>query len=119
MRFVIKLLFAIAINAAALLVAAYVVNGFNLEISVESLIFLSVILTALNFFLKPILKLILGPLIFLTLGLGLILVNMIILYILDSISQNLIIGSISALIYSSIIIGLVNFVFHFAMKESR
>ncbi len=117
MKLIAKLLVAVAVNAAALFAAAYVVKGFNLNVTVESVIFLAVVLTLLNLLLKPLLKLILGPLIVLTLGLGLILVNMVILYILDTISQALTIGGIFPLIYSSIIIGVVNFVFHFATKD--
>ena len=48
---------------------------------------------------------------------GLIVVNAFILYLLDILSQNLTIDGIPALIYASVIIGLVNFVFHFATKE--
>ena len=117
MKFAAKFIVAIAINAAGLLVSAYLVQGFNIEVSAVSLATLSAILTVLNFFLKPLLKLIFGPIIILTLGLGLILVNMAILYILDMLSQNLTIENVAALVYSSIIIGLVNFVFHLATKS--
>lgn len=117
MKLIAKLLVTVAVNAAALFAAAYIVKGFNLNVTVESIVFLAVILTLLNLLLKPLLKLILGPLIILTLGLGLILVNMVILYILDIISPDITIGGIVPLIYSSIIIGVVNFVFHFATKE--
>ena len=117
MKFVVKFIVAIVINAAGLLAAAYLVQGFNIEVNAASLTTLAAILTALNFFLKPILKLVFGPVIILTLGLGLILVNMAILYILDMLSQNLTIENVLTLVYSSIIIGLVNFIFHFATKS--
>ncbi|MDP3948736.1 MAG: phage holin family protein [bacterium] len=117
MKLVAKLLVAIAVNAAALFAAAYVVKGFNLNVTVQSIVFLAVILTLLNLLLKPMLKLILGPLIILTLGLGLILVNMVILYVLDIISPDITIVGIISLIYSSLIIGIVNFVFHFVTKD--
>ncbi|HUX35762.1 MAG TPA: phage holin family protein [Candidatus Paceibacterota bacterium] len=112
-----KFIIAIVANAAGLLAAGYFVQGFNMDVNAQSLVLLALILTILNFFLKPFLKLLLGPVIILTLGLGLILVNMTVLYILDMLSQNLTIENISALVYSSIIIGLVNFVFHLATKE--
>lgn len=117
MKSIAKLLVAVAVNAVALFAAAYVVKGFNLNVTVESIVFLAAILTILNLIVKPLLKLILGPLIVLTLGLGLILVNMVILYILDIISPDITIGGIVPLIYSSLIIGVVNFIFHFATKE--
>ena len=117
MKFVAKFIVAIVANAAGLLAAGYFVQGFKMTVDIQSLAVLAVILTILNFFLKPFLKLLLGPVIILTFGLGLILINMTVLYILDMLSQNLAIENISALVYSSIIIGLVNFVFHLATKE--
>lgn len=117
MKIIAKIAVAVVVNALALVVAAYFVMGFNLEVDLRSLFLLAAVLTALNFFLKPILKLILGPIIVITLGLGLILVNAVILYILDMLSNNLNIDGVGALLYSSIIIGLVNFVFHLATKQ--
>lgn len=117
MKFLAKIIIAVVANIAALFAAAYFVSGFNLFISPKDVIVLALILTALNLFLKPLVKMILGPIIVLTLGLGLIMVNMIILYILDMLSQNLTIEGIAALVYSSIIIGVVNFIFHLATKE--
>ena len=117
MKPVAHVLVAIIANAIGLVASAYFITGFGLNVNAASLLVLAAILTALNFFLKPILKLFLGPIIVLTLGLGLIVVNALILYVLDILSQNLTIDGIPALIYASVIIGLVNFVFHFATKE--
>ncbi len=78
---------------------------------------MAAILTLLNFILKPILTLVLGPVIILTLGLGLILVNARILKILDLFLNNLTIETIPALLYATILIGVVNFVFHTATKN--
>lgn len=117
MKLAAKFIIAIIANAAGLLAAGYFVQGFKIDVNMQSLALLAIVLTILNFFLKPFLKLLLGPVIILTFGLGLILVNMTVLYILDILSQNLAIENISALVYSSIIIGLVNFVFHLATKN--
>jgi len=118
MKFAAKFIVAIVANAAGLLAAGYFVNGFNIETNPQNLAVLAIVLTVLNLFLKPFLKLLLGPVIILTFGLGLILVNMTVLYILDMLSKSLTIENISALVYSSIIIGLVNFVFHMATKKT-
>lgn len=117
MKLLAHIIVAVIANVIGLVAAAYFVIGFDLNVDVPSLVMLAAILTALNFFLKPILKLFLGPVIVLTLGLGLILVNAVILKILDIISQNLSIDSIQALMYGAILIGLVNFVFHYVTKE--
>ena len=85
MRFLAKLILAFIIN---LLRPArrrnYFVGGFLLNTANwEVLAVLTLILTLLNFILKPILKLLLGPIIVLTLGLGAFLVNAVILKLLD------------------------------------
>lgn len=117
MKLLTHIIVAIIANVIGLVAAAYFVTGFDLNADLPTLLFLAAILTALNFFLKPILKLFLGPIIVLTLGLGLIAVNAFILYILDILSQNLTIETIPALIYGSIIVGLANFVFHYSTKD--
>ena len=117
MKLLAKIAVALIANAIGLMLAAKFITGFDLVVDPISLVMISVILTGLNFFLKPVLKLFLGPIIVLTLGLALIFVNVIILIILDRLSQNLTIETIPALIYGSILIGLVNFVFHYATKE--
>lgn len=117
MKLTAKILVALIANIIGLLVAAYFVTGFDLNITYQDLLILSAILTVLNLVLKPVLKLFLGPIIILTLGIGLLLINIIILYILDILSKNLTIETIPALIYSSLIIGFINFVFHLATKE--
>ena len=117
MRLIAKLIVIIVANALAIWVAAKYIDGFSLTGGIREIIIAGAIFTLLNFFLKPILKLLLGPIIILTLGFGLILVNALILYILDISSPNLTIEGISALVYSTILIGVINFVFHLATKK--
>lgn len=74
-------------------------------------------LTVLNFILKPILKLVLGPIIVLTLGLGLIIVNGLVLWTLDFLSPELTIQSIPALLWATLTIGAINFIFHVAQRD--
>lgn len=107
-----KLIVAVFANALGLWLAAKYIPGFTLAGGLLALFALGFALAILNFVLKPILKLLLGPIIILTLGLGLVVVNAVLLYILDKFSTNLTIGSIPALIYSTILIGLINFLFH-------
>jgi len=117
MRSLAHLIILIAINALALWAATTYIPGFNFEplepVSLAQLAFVFVILNAVA---KPILKLILGPIIILTLGLGLIAVNALVLKLLDFFFENLSIETISALIWSTLLIGLVNFVFHLGTK---
>lgn len=116
MKWLIKVIGATLVNGLALLVAAHFIPGFKLTSDLKEVAVIALILTALNFILKPVLKLILGPIIILTLGLGLFFVNAIVLYILDILTKNLTIETIPALIFASLIVGAVNFIFHLLIK---
>lgn len=111
-----KLIVIILVNAAMFLAMAKYVPGFELEADYGQVLVIAVIFTALNFFLKPILKLILGPIIVLTLGLGLVAVNIALLYLLDILVKNLTIYGM-ALIWGALIIGFVNFMLHLVLKK--
>ncbi len=117
MKSLAKIIIAIAVNAIALRVAEAYVPGFVLQGNLKQILTMATILTALNFFVKPILKLVLGPIIVLTLGLGIIIVNAIILFILDKLSTGLNIQTIPALVMSALIMGVANFIFHLATKS--
>lgn len=107
---------AYVINLLGLVVAAYFVPGIQLTQDPKSLMLVALIFTLLNFILKPVLKMLLGPFILITLGLALILINMGMLYLLDKLSSNLTIVGVPALLYGALIIGIVNLVFHSATK---
>ena len=96
-------------------------SGFLLSAPLLGLILLGLTLAILNFLLKPVLTLVLGPLIIITLGLGLIVVNAIILWFasylsnlpqLDFIHGSITIQSIPALLLATIIVSVVNFIIH-------
>ena len=117
MRWIAIIVISILVNAVGLMAAANYVPGFTLSGSLATTVFVALILTLLNITLKPVLRLFLGPIIILTLGFGLILVNAFILYILDILSNNLMIEGIPALLWGSVIIGVLNFVAHLAEKS--
>ncbi len=116
MKWVAIIVLSILVNTVGLLAAANFVPGFTLSGDLATKVFVALILTLLNMTLKPILRLFLGPIIILTLGLGLVLVNALILFILDILSNNLMIESIPALLFGALIIGVLNFIAHLAEK---
>ena len=123
MRWFFRIIIIIAGNAFGLWLANRYVPGFVLNATVTQLILIAFALAILNAILKPILTLIFGPIIILTLGLGIIAVNAAILLALQFLGSNLDIlrGSISiqsipALIYATLILGATNFVIHLATK---
>jgi len=116
-----KLVLIVIGNAFALWLANRIVPGFVLSAEAWQLAAIALVLAVLNFILKPIFTLILGPVIILTLGLGVIIVNAVILYLLpiltnqlDFLRGSITIQSIPALIFATIIVGAVNFFIHLA-----
>lgn len=117
MGWVIKTAVIILLNAAVFWGMTFFLQGFSLTGGLGQTVVVAAVFTGLNFMLKPVLKLILGPVIILTLGLGLILVNMLILYILDRLTNNLTIHGVLTLLYASLTLGAVNFFWHWIFKK--
>ncbi|MEN9342060.1 MAG: Mycobacterial 4 phage holin, superfamily [Candidatus Parcubacteria bacterium] len=104
-----------AANVLALLIATQI-PGFYIRFTAPDLLLVAAILTLLGVTIKPLLTLLFGPVIILTLGLGLIIVNAIVLKVLDILSPVVSITNLSALFYSALLIGFVNFLFHTARR---
>jgi putative membrane protein len=117
MRFIARIAFTILGNGVGLYAAHLWVPGFTIATAWESILGLAVILALLNAIVRPVLKLLFIPIIILTLGLGIIIVNAVILFLLDFISQNLTIESIPALLWGTLIVSGVNLVFTLARKS--
>lgn len=116
MKTLAKIIVAVLLNALGLWGAATYVPGFVLRGDLREILSVAVILTALNFVLKPILKLVLGPVIILTLGLGILIVNGVVLYLLDYLVPALTIETLPALLAATLFISILNTVYHFATK---
>ncbi len=121
MHWLFKLLIMVLGNAFALWLANKYVPGLVLNATIGQLIVIGLVLTLLNFFLKPILTLILGPLIVITLGLGIIVVNAIVLFVLpilanriDFLHGSIMIQDVMALFLTTLIVSAVNLVIHLA-----
>ncbi len=107
-----KIIIMWAANVLALLIATYYIPGFHVRFTPEDLLVVAAILTLLGLTIRPLLTLLFGPVIILTLGLGLIIVNAIVLKVLDVLSPAVTITGIMPLVYSAILIGVINFLFH-------
>jgi putative membrane protein len=119
MHWLVKALIIVLGNALALWLANHWVPGFILRAKFLQLFVIGLIFALLNFFLKPLLTLVLGPIILVTLGLGIIIVNAIILYLLpiladrlDFLHGSITIQSIPALFFATILVSIVNFLIH-------
>ena len=110
-------IFSIISNIVAFLAANFFMPNFHISVNFVDLAIAGGIFALLNMLVRPIVKLILGPIIFLTLGLGIILVNALMLYILDILDQGITIQDTVTLIYATLIISAVNLITHFAAKS--
>jgi putative membrane protein len=118
MRFLSRIIFYFLVNLTALIAAAQFVPGFSINSNVESLLILTGIFTFINLLIKPILKLVFSPFIFLSLGLFSLVINAIILKLLDIWSINVTISGIQALVYSTLLITAVNLLLTFVARSS-
>jgi len=112
-----RLIFYFFSNVLAFLAAVYFVEGFEIAPNYIDFLTATAVFTLLNVFIKPILKLILSPIIIITLGLGVILVNALTLYLLDFLSEGVNIEGLTALFYATLIIGLINIAISFSAKN--
>ncbi len=119
-----RIIIIIAGNTLGLWVASHYIPGFVISDSIPQLIIIALVLMLLNAILRPILTLIFGPIIVLTLGLGIIVVNAAILLVLqflgnhiDILKGSITIESIPALIYATLLLGIINFVIHLAVEK--
>ena len=118
MRFVSRFIFHTTSNAAALLIAAYVVPGFIFSGDIVALAIAAVVFTLINTFIRPILKLVLGPLVVLTFGLFTIVINAALLYLLDLWSPAITIQGYLPLLLGTLIVSAVNAILGFVAKKS-
>ncbi len=117
MKFIGKFIFHIFANAVGILAASHFITGFKFGGGFLELITAALIFTAINTFIRPIVKLFLGPFIILTFGLLIIAINAAMLYLLDIWRQALTIEGIKPLIFATLIIGAINFLFNIGAKS--
>ncbi len=116
MKLLSKLIFAYITNLLSLFLASYLVKGFLVDLSLKNFLIVGLIFTVINLLIRPIFKFILSPIIILTLGLGIIIVNALMLYLLDYFSKSVTIVDIASLAYAALIVSAVNIVMHFISK---
>lgn len=117
MGFIRKIILILLGSFLSLWTAAYFISGFHIAENFKSFALAAAIFTLLNVFIRPVIKIIFSPVIFITFGLGIVLVNALIIYLLDYFSQGVIIDDIESLALSTLIISAVNFIIHFISKR--
>ena len=104
MSFPLRLLFAWAVDAAALAVAAWIFTGISVGGSAGTLILAALVYGILATFVKPVLKLLTFPLMLLTLGVAWFFVAMFILWLTDAIVGGLHIHGFWTLVGGTIVV---------------
>lgn len=117
MKFISHFIFSFFSSIIALLAAIYFVEGFKISSDWINFSIVAGIFTLINIFVRPVLKLILSPVIILTFGLGIFLVNVLTLYLLDFFSVNITISGLNSILYATLIISLINILINFSAKR--
>lgn len=108
MEFIPKIIAKIILNGIALYIAKTYFPDFVLAGGIDTFVIAAVLLALLNMFVRPILRLVSTPLIWLSFGLFNIVIHVLILWIADQFLTQLAINSLSTLFWASIIIALAN-----------
>lgn len=106
---IIRFLLHIVANGLAILVAARFVPGVVYSYEPLTLIKIALILALINALIKPVLKLLLGPLILLTLGLFTIAINIFLIWLAAYFVPEFAISGFGAYLWTMIIVSFFNF----------
>src|SRR4030042_4378682 len=117
MRRLFKLVLQILANAVSIFAAAYFLPKLiTFKGNWADYLIVGVILTIANLIIRPVLKIITAPLIFITLGLFLVVINAAILFGVDWFVEELTITNIWGYIWVSLIVSIVNGIIVGAIK---
>ena len=114
-----RLLVRWAANAVALYVAAWLLTGITYGDQWWTLLVAAAVFTLVNTWVRPVVRLLSLPLIILTLGLFLFVVNVLMLYITDWLVPEFEIHSFGAGVLGAIVVSVVNWVLHALVPGPR
>lgn len=106
-----KLIIALISNLTAVLVAKYLVIGFDVTNNIAGFAIVVALFTIANSFLLPMLRFIAKPFSWLTLGVLPLILNGVLIYAVDFISAGITINGLLSLLFATIIIGIINALF--------
>ena len=119
MRLILKFILQILANALAVFAAAHFIPQIIFNGNIIDYLVVGLILAVANTIIKPILKIISAPLIFITLGLFIIVINGIILFGVDWFVEELIINGFWGYFWGVIILSLVNAILVGSIKKKK
>lgn len=119
MRFLFKLVIHVATNALAIFIATYFIKEISFTGDWLDYLIVGTIMAAANLIVRPILKIISAPIIFITMGLFSLVINAALLFAVDWFVEKLTISGIMGYIWGSLIIAIINAVIIRAYKKTR
>ena len=114
-----RLIIHILSNSLGIWAAVRLVNGIHFDGDWKWLIFTGAVLGFVNFFIKPIVKIISLPLIWITLGLFTIIINVLMLDLAARISRTLVIDTWTAAFWAVVVISIINYIISSLIKENN
>jgi putative membrane protein len=119
MRFITKFILRIIANALAIFIATLLVDQIFFSGTLIDYLIVGIILAIANTFIRPILKIVSAPLIFITMGLFIIVINGIILFAVDWFVEALTITSFMGYFWGTIIIAIANAIIVGSFKKHK
>lgn len=119
MNLILRFIARVLANAVGILIAAYFVSGIIFKGDIIDLVITGLILAVANSIIKPILKFISGPLIVLTMGLFMVIINIILLWAVAWLIPELTIVGFWSYFWGVIILAILNAITHTTMKKKK
>lgn len=116
MKWLGHLIFSYFSYLLALILAGNFITGFVITSNFTDLLIAAGTFTLINWLIRPLIKALLSPIVFLTFGLFTLVINAGMLYLLDLLSVNVTLSGTEPLIYGTLLITGVNIVLHFSAK---
>lgn len=110
MKFLTKIIISILSNALAIFLAAKFIDGINVDMTLSNLVVAGALLGFVNTFVRPLIKLLSFPIILLTLGIFVVIINIAMLFLVSYLLPGFSIESVWAAFWGVVIVSLVNYV---------
>ena len=119
MHLLLRFIASIATNSVGVFVAAYFIPGIIFTGDLIDIVITGCILALANSIIKPILKFVSGPLIVLTLGLFMLIINIVILWLVVWFMPELTITGFWAYFWGVVILAILNAITHATVKKKK
>lgn len=104
----VRIIVGLVSNWLALMAAEYLISGFHVVDDLVGLVTVVALFTLANSIILPAVRIILKPLLWLTLGLGSFVLNGALIYLVDIYSEGITIDGFVALLLATVVVGAVN-----------